>query len=416
MRFTLTSANVLDYLVEQRLIAPVINRSRDVLSGAVQPRLGKNFNLLVQLENPPHADSGSEVRQHLFVKQEGRSRSGRVAGDLGREWQLYQQIKSTAALQPLQRWLPEALHFDADRAILILNYLWDYQELESFYTNFPTTEPLPVTVAAAIGQAVATLHRATWQDPTFSAWLDEVEGREPASNPAREFYQEMAELTPEIYKRVPIEGMQFYRLYQRDPQLAAAIAELGKTNRPCCLTHGDLKFNNILLPVSYGPDLSDSSDSANLADLADLADAPRSIRLIDWEKWAWGDPSFDLGSLVAGYLKLWLRSLPLSRDIPVETALQFAGLPLDRLQPSLQALLQAYQQAFPELGQHPEFIWRTIQQAGLVLCKSVQTRLFYREPFDNTSIALLQVGRTLLCQPQTSLTTLWGQVADREVR
>lgn len=403
MRFTLTTRNVLSYLAEQKIC-----RSDDLRQDpldSVESRLGKNFNLLVHLNS-------TQPPQHLLVKQESRNRSGQVMGDLGREWQLYQQLTQLPEWQILQAWLPEAIHFDADRAILILNYLLDYQDLETFYVE---TNQFPIEIAARVGLSLATLHRATWQNSAFVAWLHSLpESSEPAANPAAEFYQEMSELTPELWCKVPREGIQFYRLYQRDAKLAAAIADLGQANRICCLTHHDLKFNNILLAIHPTDPIAEAGELGLSALATTPPLLPPRIRLIDWEKWDWGDPSFDLGTLVAGYLKLWLKSLPLSREIEIETVLQWAGLPLDRLQPSLQALLQAYQQAFPEIGQDGNFLQRVVQQAGLVLCKSVQTRLYYQEPFDNVSIAMLQVGRTLLCQPQSSLPTLFGIVAKEE--
>lgn len=38
------------------------------------------------------------------------------------------------------------------------------------------------------------------------------------------------------------------------------------------------------------------------------------IRLIDWEKWTWGDPALDVGTVIASYLKLWLKSLIVNQN------------------------------------------------------------------------------------------------------
>lgn len=84
-------------------------------------------------------------------------------------------------------------------------------------------------------------------------------------------------ITPEIFGIVPADGLKFFALYQRYDSLGQAMAELGKAFKPCSLTHNDLKLNNILLQTDW----EHSSDNI--------------VRLIDWERSAWGDPAFDLG-------------------------------------------------------------------------------------------------------------------------
>ncbi|PSB05315.1 hypothetical protein C7B76_31795 [filamentous cyanobacterium CCP2] len=136
------------------------------------------------------------------------------------------------------------------------------------------------------------------------------------------------------------------------------------------------------------------------------------IRFIDWEKWLWGDPASDLGTLVASYLKIWLKSLLVKAGIDLETALRLAPIPLRAIQPSIAALLQSYLRCFPEiLKRFPDFLQRVMQFTGLALIESIQTRLHYHEPFGNTEICMLQVAKTLLCTPLESIPTVCGVTA-----
>ncbi|MRV21690.1 phosphotransferase, partial [Staphylococcus aureus] len=131
-------------------------------------------------------------------------------------------------------------------------------------------------------------------------------------------------ISPEVFGQVPADGLKFFALYQRYDSLGKAIAELATAFEPCCLTHNDLKLNNILLHNDWEQDISKAEQSSN-----------RVIRLIDWERGAWGDPAFDLGMLIASYLQIWLSSLVVSKSIDVEESLRLAMTPLDVLQPSI---------------------------------------------------------------------------------
>jgi hypothetical protein len=116
-------------------------------------------------------------------------------------------------------------------------------------------------------------------------------------------YVNSANIDPEVFGEVPADGLKFFTLYQRYDSLGEAIAKLADAFEPCCLTHNDLKLNNILLPKSWEKAFSSASSLTPSL----LKDYP--MRFIDWERSAWGDPAFDLGMLIASYLQMWLYSL-----------------------------------------------------------------------------------------------------------
>ena len=182
--------------------------------------------------------------------------------------------------------------------------------------------------------------------------------------------------------------------------MGKAIAELGESFCADCLTHNDLKLNNILVPddwqqVKEGKDL----DIDNIVQL----------RLIDWERCGWGDPAFDLGSLISSYLVIWLNSLVVGKSIAIEEALRMAMTPLEELQPSMTALIRSYLAGFPEiLKYHPDFLRRVLQFAGLSLIVKIQAILQHQKSFNNTGICMLQVAKTLLCHPEASISTIFG--------
>ena len=169
------------------------------------------------------------------------------------------------------------------------------------------------------------------------------------------------------------------------------MRELSNCFHPCCLTHNDLKLNNILLHTDWEHP------------------SPNSIRLIDWERSSWGDPAFDLGTLIASYLQIWLNSLFISKSLTIEESLRLALTPLEELQPSIATLAGAYFNRFPEiLDYYPNFLLRVVQFAGLALIQQIQAMIQYQKSFGNQGICMLQVAKSLLCRPDQSLSTVFG--------
>lgn len=206
---------------------------------------------------------------------------------------------------------------------------------------------------------------------------------------------QLERITPEIFGLVPADGLKFFALYQRYDSLGKAIAELGNSFTPCCLTHNDLKLNNILLANNWQQSTS-----------------PDIVRLIDWERSSWGDPAFDLGSLVGSYLLIWLGSLITSKAMSIEESLRMTTTPLEQIQPSIAALAIAYFTEFPEILQRqPDFLRRVVQFTGWNLISAIQATLQYQKSFGNSGICMLQVAKSLLCRPDSSIYTIFGMEA-----
>jgi thiamine kinase-like enzyme len=202
-------------------------------------------------------------------------------------------------------------------------------------------------------------------------------------------------ISPEIFGLVPADGLKFFALYQRYDSLGQAIAQLGSAFTPSCLTHNDLKLNNILLQNNW-----------------EQASNP-IVRLIDWERSAWGDPAFDLGTVIGSYVQIWLGSLVISNSLSIDESLRLAITPLDKLQPAIFSLIQAYFNQFTDILEHrPDFLQRVVQFAGFALIQQIQAMIQYQKSFGNTGIAMLQVAKTLLCRPEQSMPTIFGTAAE----
>lgn len=380
MTFLLNSHNVFDYLIAQGLC----NQSEQP-PNKVEPLAAKNFNLLLNF-----ADN-----QKLLVKQERHNQEGKAAGEFLTEWRIQEFLQQFPEIDQYRLFLPEVLHFDAENSIIVSRYLDDYRDLMDFYNK---EKSFPTEVAREIGTILGTIHRDTFDRQEYHKFFSQTSENLKA-NQVSNLIRGLERVEPEIFGLVPDDGLRFFALYQRYDSLGEAIAELGSSVTLSCLTHNDLKLNNILL-------YKDWQDSSN-----------NIIRLIDWERSAWGDPAFDLGTLIGSYVQIWLGSLVISNSLSIEESLRLAITPLELLQPSIGTLAQAYLNAFPEIVKHrPDFLQRVVQFTGFAIIQQIQSMIQYDKSFGNMGIAMLQVAKALLCRPLQSMPTIFGAASVELVR
>jgi hypothetical protein len=380
MRFLLSSKNVFEYLVEQNIWA--IKPQSPI---QVKPREGKNFNLLVSFPEG----------YHFLVKQERHDRDGKTDGEFWHEWAIHECLKSFPELGPLHSLVSELVHFDPNHSILVLDYRDDYCDLIDFYY---TEKNFPTEVAAAVGAALATVHRATFDKQKYKDFFSSQNWDKVCVDRIPSIFYGLKRISPDVFGMVRGDCLNFFRLYQRDQALEQAIAQLEQRWQPCCLIHNDLKLCNVLLSLDWKKNLTNSQNEG-----ADV------IRLIDWEKFTWGDPAFDLGTVIAGYLGIWLDGLAVSSEIDIDTALRLAATPLEQLQPSLIAFLKSYFQSFLELCERrPDVLLRAMQFAGVVLIRKILVKIDRRDAFGNTEICMFHSAKTLLCTPEQSIPTIFG--------
>ncbi|MBN3884644.1 MAG: aminoglycoside phosphotransferase family protein [Nostoc sp. JL34] len=381
MVLSLSSHNVIQYLQDAGLCSSEDGPSdKSELPGSSQ----NNFKLLVTL-----ADN-----RKLLLKQERNVNNNDAAPhELFQEWLFHQLLQQFPVLGNTSAIAPLVVHFDEQNSILVRNYLSEYLELATLYHN---NEIFPQEIASAIGTTLAGLHRATYnrrEYRDFMATAPQGEFRYGFYNPA----QGVGSIGPEIFGTVPTDALKFYLLYQQYESLSSAIADLAYSWNPCCLTHNDLKLNNILVHSRW-----EQLDNC-------------LVRLIDWEACSWGDPAFDLGTLLASYLGIWLKSLVVDPTIELEESLHLALTPLEILQPSIIALIRAYVNAFPMILEYrSDFILRVIQFAGLALIHQIQDMITCRKYFNNTEICILQVAKSLLTMPEPAVMTIFG-ISESEI-
>jgi thiamine kinase-like enzyme len=371
MVFSLSSHNVIQYLLDTGLCS--LEDGAYVDSQLRQSRNNRCF--IVTLPG-----------KKLLVKQQ-RCLSDGVPQELFNEMLLHQLLEQFPVSRNITALASSVLHFDSDNSILVRNYLDDYKELDSFYWD---SGIYPETIAATVGSSLAALHRSTYnrrEYRNFMATAPDSGIRYQYFNPA----QGVGIVTPEMFGAISADSREFYILSQRYESLESAIADLACEWNPCCLTHNDLKLENILVHARW-----DKLDNC-------------LIRFIDWETAAWGEPAFDLGTLIADYLRIWLSSIIVDETLELEESQQLALVELETLRPSILALTRAYIGAFPMIMEYRKnFIMRVVQFAGLALMNSLEQDIKSQQSFNNTQLNILLTSKTLLTMPFESINTVFG--------
>ena len=376
MKFSLSSQNVIQYLQDAGLSSSEDGATADADLPHSSSR--KNLNLLVTL-----ADNRKfVVKQELFPEFNG------IPHEFFNEWLFHQLLESFPVLGNIKALSPLLAHYDEENSILVRNYLWEYQGLEKYYKQ---NLYFPPELAASIGSGLATLHRATFKRKNYRDFMAAAPAgqiRYRYFNPA----QGIDFLEPEIFGKVSSTALKFYSRYQHYDVLESAIADLAASFNPCCLTHNDLKLENVLVHSRW-----QHLDNAE-------------VKLIDWEACAWGDPAYDLGILLAGYLNIWLESLVVDSTLDLEESLELAAIPLEILQPSMLALTEAYLKAFPMILEYRrDFIQLILKFAGLGLINQIQNKINSQQNLHHTSLITLEFAKSVLTRTPEYVIEIFGK-------
>ena len=376
MKLSLSSQNVIQYLQEAGLSSSEDGATAD--ADLPHSSSHKNFSILVTKNGD----------RKLLVKQELAQEFNGTPREFYNEWLFHQLLESFPVLGNIKALSPLVVHYDEDNSILVRNYLWEYQGLGSYYRH---NLYFPPELASSIGNTLASLHRTTFKrqkcrDHMATAPAGQI--RYQYFNPA----QGIDFLEPSIFGKVSSSGLSFYSNYQSNDFLESAIADLASTWDPCCLTHNDLKLENVLVHSRW-----QHLDNVD-------------VKMIDWEACGWGDPAYDLGTLLASYLKIWLESLVVDSTLELEESLELAAIGLEILQPSMLALTESYLKAFPMiLDYRKDFIQSIIKYAGLGLINQIQDKINNQQNLHQTSLIALNFAKNILTRTPEYVVDIFGK-------
>jgi Ser/Thr protein kinase RdoA (MazF antagonist) len=365
-----TFRGILDYAVAFRdRLRPTMLRHADVAQdllarGLVEPRDVVDGGLRIV--------DGSR-RNRVFVTT---TRAGPTyvvkQGDPGQPSTLAHEarvLRALARVAPLCGRVPAVVEYDAATALLVLVTPGGGSDWGVHHAG----AGFPISQARALGELLAAVHRLPPE--TVAPAPD---GHQPMwglllAAPPAAFLRDFSAGSLEVVGRI-----------QENEQLCARLVALRERCRADSVVHGDLRWENC---VAVG---------------ARPGARRTRVLLIDWELAGHGVAAFDVGSVLAEYLRVWVGSIPI---VPARDAglVEHARRPLPRMRPAIRGLWAAYRRARPvaELREVVEF-------AGLRL---LQTAVEQARDVGGSSahlVNLLHLASNLLSHPDDAARRLLG--------
>jgi thiamine kinase-like enzyme len=169
------------------------------------------------------------------------------------------------------------------------------------------------------------------------------------------------------------------------------LDELSEGWRAETLIHSDIKWDNCIV-------LAPSRSSRRT-----------TLKIIDWEFAAVGDPLWDVGAVFSNYLSFWLFSIPLTGgDVPGRF-LDLARFPLEKMQPALRAFWSAYlRQLEPDTEEADEWLLRAARYAAARLVQTAFGQLQTSVHLAGNLACLLQLSMNIMQRPQEAVVQLLG--------
>jgi Ser/Thr protein kinase RdoA (MazF antagonist) len=327
----LTQANVLHYLLEKRFAD-----LEDVVSCQLTVRTlsRRNHNFRVT----------SGAREYLVKQVKKWDAESRAS--LDREAKLYWETKSNPCFAPVAALAPQSYAWDPPNAVLILEYLPEHTELYDLPDRFAPG------LARLAGQAMGGFHRAMQADELASLF--------PSDTPWQFFPHDTTEedLTDEKAGR-----RELFRAVRKYPEFGRALDGLHAEWRAETVIQGDWKLDNCLI----SPDRD-------------------RVRVVDWEFTVWGDPVWDLATLLQSYWNFWVLWPTQYR--------------IEEIQPALRAVLEGYAQ--------PDMTEKAIRFAGARMLQTAFEHLDQADQMTAEGVRLMQASLNILTRPQWAAEQLLG--------
>ena len=310
----------------------------------------------------------------LLLKQ---AREPNALRTVGWEAMVYRAFQALPASHPLRRYTVPFLEYDDDEGVLVLRSIADASTLAARHNQ----GRIPTRPATRIGRALGALHSLELGSSPMSALSEGLPRRLPHA-----LFLHRPDHA--LYCDASYGNLQAVRIMQSFPAFGALIDALTEEWRPSCLVHFDVKGDNILLSAKRGA---------------------RSGWLIDWELAALGDPAWDVGSMFADYLGVWLWSIPITGEHPPAHYLSLARFPLTRIQPALRAFWQSYRLVRGLTGiAATAFLLAATRYCAVRLIQRVHEQT--REAIDllANTICQLQLSWNILQEPELACVHLLG--------
>lgn len=354
----LSTQNAAFYLMERGFLPPAAVVDGDVMTVEASRR-NKNLKVL-RAEGPS-----------LFLKQAGQWDPQSV-GTLRVESVIYQLAWAETPFAALRPLLPRCHGFDPDRSVLVLEAL---SGAESLHVKQLRENALSPQVGAALGAALGSVHREVRADRAAAAVPPGTFRAQPP------WILSAAEMAGQPMQGTSAAGLQLFQTIQRYPEFPRLLAELRAGWKIETLIHGDIKWDNFLVTPEGG------------------------VHLVDWELADFGDPCWDAGAVLQGFLASWVTSI----QAPPGSTADFAQLPLPRLRPAIRAFWRAYVAALGiDAAEADRRLDLAVRYGAARMVQTAYEYLQFSQEIAGPAVWLLQVSLNLLQDPRRGTVELFA--------
>jgi aminoglycoside phosphotransferase (APT) family kinase protein len=270
-------------------------------------------------------------------------------------------LRRLAGVAELASHVPAVVHFEPDRACLVLRTpggARDWSEHGGRFARIP---------ARILGRTLAALHGLRADLPDASMWGLQL------PEPPHELVLDLSAGAQDLLARI-----------QASEFVCERLGELSRVNGDRGVVHADLRWENCLALPAPG------------------ARRRTRVLLVDWELAGRGDPAFDVGSVLAEYLRVWVGSVPIVEPVDPGRLVARARHPLASMRPAIHAFWSAYRSARP-------VPLRRVVELGAV--RLLQTAVERAQGLSFPSahvVTLVQLADNMLREPDDAAAALLG--------
>lgn len=360
----LTAENIVHYLLDKNLVSAntVVSSGFMVVD---MSRRNRNFKIL------------TKGKKGLFVKQV-KNWDMQSVSSLKREATSYALAKTDSNFAELKELMPELVHYDIYRNILVLELFEESENLSEMHLRIGK---FPTQIGASLGKSLGLYHFKVKQS------LSAVRQKKifPESLPwmltINKNYLAQVKNIDDIHS-------DFFSVVEKYPQFISGIEKLRKSWQTNSLIHGDMKWDNCVV-------LKESQNHTG----------NQNIKIIDWELADLGDSSWDVGAIFQTYLSLWAMSVPSGKNLNTEQAISFSRYKINDMQPAIAEFWNSYSSTMQLIDKDAELI-KCAECAAIRMIQTVYEQVHFTKQMTKNGVNLMQLSMNVLQNPKEAVNEL----------
>ena len=279
-------------------------------------------------------------------------------------------IQDSENLHPYQKVMPAMRGYFEEERLLITEGLQGYTSLREYYDR---QRYFDKEIIQKIAENLAACHMSSKQcKPSQNVFVRYHTA--PIST--------YGHITPVAYTRMP--GQDYDKYLQEVQSINGELRKLSASWTQYCLIHGDFKFDNIMVCVQW--------DHGEL----------ENVKFVDWELSGWGDPLWDVGTLVGYSIFQWITSIHIDSKMNLQYWIQHATIPFDSVRSFARYFISHYFM-HTDVQEDLQQKLKIVLYAGAFLLQRALAVLEIRGTLTTQAYCCIYIGKTLIARPQLGI-------------